>query len=103
MEVIEIQPLYEVDEGPIMGFYARGHYKRIDFLRVMLEYVAEEGYEDKLFYAKRGPGFYPWLRVWDVHWLWWRAVPWQGGEGMELQVAEPHSRGAFAVTSWEMR
>ena len=100
--VIDIQPLRELDDGPLMGFYARGHHEQIDFLRAMLEYIVEEGYEDKLLFAKRGPGFYPKLRVWDAHRLWWRTVPWRGGEGMEMQVAEPHSRGAFKVTCWDI-
>lgn len=84
-----------------MGFYARGHHDQEAFLRAMLEYIVEEGYEDKLPFAKRGPGFYPRLRFWDAQLIWWRAVPWCGGEGTELQRAEPNSRGAFRVTSWE--
>ena len=99
--MIDIQPLRELDSGPIMGFYARGHHDRAAFLRALLEYVVEEGYEDRLPFAKRGPGFYPRLRVWDAHLLWWRTVPWHGDEGMELQKAEPHSRGAFRATCWE--
>ncbi len=101
MSDMEIEPLRELDDGPLMGFYARGHHDLADFLRAMLEYVVEEGYEDMLPFRKRGPGFYPRLKVWDVSLLWWRAVPWRG-EDTELRQAEPNSLGAFKVTSWEV-
>lgn len=99
--MIEIESLREVDGGPLMGFYARGHHDLATFLRALLEYAVEEGYEDRLPFAKRGSGFYPRLRLWDARLLWWRTVPWCGGEGTELQEAQPHSRGAFKVTCWE--
>ena len=102
---IEIEPLWELGGGPIISFHARGHHDQAAFLRALLEYVVEEGYEEKLPFAKRGSGFYPKLRVLDVHLLWWRWVPCLDDAGypggMAQHNAEPHSRGAFKVTCWE--
>lgn len=99
---IEIEPLREMEGGPLLGFYAKGHHDLAAFLRAMLEYAIEEGYDDRLPYRKRGPGFYPGLNIWDVSLTWWRWVPWMGQAGLYAQYeAEPHSRGAFKVTWWE--
>ena len=88
---IEIQPLYELDGGPIMGFYARGHHETAVFTKAMVRFARREGY----------PCILGGLEANDVIRTWWRMVPWHGGEEMEQQKAEPHSRGAFKVTCWD--
>ena len=100
---IGIETLFEIDGGPALGFYTRGHHDRDAFLRALLEHVAEEGYEEVLPYRKVGDGFYPNLHAWDVSVEWWRWVPFWDGDcllGMGQHKAEPRSRGAFKVTWW---
>ena len=101
--MIEIQPIWEVDGGPLWGFYARGHHDRVPFLRTLLEYMVEEGYEDKLPILISGTGGYPALQVEQVSCLWWRWVPWDDGQGcvMAQHEAVAGSCGAFKVTFWE--
>lgn len=97
---IDIQPLWELEGGPIMGFYAKGHHEAAAFLRALLDYVTQYGYDDELPMV----GDEPDLQPEQVSLTWWRWVPWvEDGsyEGMTQRQAEPGSRGSFKVTWWE--
>lgn len=99
---IEIEPLSEIDGGPLLGFYAKGHHDLDAFLQAILEYAVEEGREGDLPMMMSESGQYPALKPEQVMTTWWRWVPWMGERGLYAQYeAEPHSRGAFKVTWWE--
>lgn len=85
---IHIEESRELDSGGIMGFFARGHYDRHKFAEACNEYTGADPYYDRRH-----------VRPDDCRHEWWRTVPVSGEPGVtSYHFAEPHSRGAFAVT-----
>lgn len=85
---IYIEESREIDSGSIMGFFARGHYEQHNFAEACNEYTGADP-----FYDRRH------VRTEDCRHEWWRTVPVSGEPGVvAYHHAEPHSRGAFAVT-----
>ena len=92
---IEIQPLLEIEGGPLLGFYAKGHHETAPFTKAMIRFARREGY----------PCVLGGLKAKDVVRIWWRWVPFRDDGyflGMGQYEAKPHSRGAFKVTWWEI-
>jgi hypothetical protein len=85
---IHVEESRELDSGDIMGFFARGHYDRHKFAEACNEYTGADPYYDRRY-----------VRPDDCLHGWWRTVPVGGEPGViSYHNAEPHSRGAFAVT-----
>ncbi|RUM06774.1 hypothetical protein [Rhizobium chutanense] len=85
---ISIEESRELDSGSVMGFFARGHYDRHKFAEACNEYTGADPYYDRRY-----------VRPDDCRQEWWRTVPVSGEPGaVSYHNAEPHSRGAFAVT-----
>jgi hypothetical protein len=85
---IPIEETREMDSGSIMGFFARGHFERYKFAQACNEYTGADAYYDLRY-----------VRPEDCRQEWWRTVPVSGEPGViSYHNAEPHSRGAFAVT-----
>lgn len=85
---IHVEESRELDSGDIMGFFARGHYERHKFAEACNEYTGADPYYDRRH-----------VRSEDCRHEWWRTVPVSGEPGVTAyHHAEPHSRGAFAVT-----
>ncbi|KAA3518864.1 hypothetical protein GOZ96_04970 [Agrobacterium vitis] len=85
---ISIEESRELDSGSVMGFFARGHYDSYKFAEACNEYTGADAYYDRRY-----------VRPDDCRQEWWRTVPVSGEPGViSYHNAEPHSRGAFAVT-----
>lgn len=85
---IYIEEYRELDSGDVMGFFARGHYEHHKFAEACNEYTGADPYYDRRH-----------VRSEDCRHEWWRTVPVSGEPGVTAyHQAEPHSRGAFAVT-----
>lgn len=87
--MMDIEPLIEAgsDGGSFMGWYAKGHHDREKFHdRVDHDYDLHR--DDRRQFQPK-----------EVTHEWWRCVPMRGDPGMTMfRPAEPHARGAFAVT-----
>lgn len=85
---ISIEESRELDTGDVMGFFARGHHDRHQFAEACNEYTGADPYYDRRH-----------VKADDCRHEWWRTVPVSGEPGVvSYHHAEPHSRGAFAVT-----
>lgn len=85
---ISIEESRELDSGDVMGFFARGHYERHKFAKACNEYTGADPYYDRRH-----------VKADDCRQEWWRTVPVSGEPGVvSYHIAEPRSRGAFAVT-----
>ncbi|RVO30330.1 hypothetical protein [Sinorhizobium meliloti] len=85
---ISVEESRELDSGDVMGFFARGHYDRYKFAEACNEYTGADPYYDRRY-----------VRGDDCRHEWWRTVPVSGEPGVvSYHIAEPRSRGAFAVT-----
>lgn len=85
---ISIEESRELDSGDVMGFFARGHYERHKFAEACNEYTGADPYYDRRH-----------VKADDCRHEWWRTVPVSGEPGVvSYHIAEPRSRGAFAVT-----
>lgn len=85
---ISVEECRELDSGDIMGFFARGHYERHKFAEACNEYTGADPCYDRRY-----------VKADDCRHEWWRTVPVSGEPGVvSYHNAEPHSRGAFAVT-----
>lgn len=85
---IFVEESRELDSGDMMGFFARGHYERYKFAEACNEYTGADPYYDRRY-----------VHANDCRHEWWRTVPVSGEPGVvSYHTAEPHSRGAFAVT-----
>ncbi|MCM2294782.1 hypothetical protein NAC44_20865 [Allorhizobium sp. BGMRC 0089] len=85
---IQIEESRELDSGSVMGFFARGHYELHKFAAACNEYTGADPYYDRRHVEAK-----------DCRQEWWRTVPVSGEPGViSYHNAEPHSRGAFAVT-----
>jgi len=85
---IHVEESRELDSGDVMGFFARGHYDRHKFAEACNEFTGADPYYDRRY-----------VRPDDCQQGWWRTVPVSGEPGVvSYHNAEPHSRGAFAVT-----
>lgn len=95
---IEIIDLREAgcDGGGLMGYWAKGHHDRYAFAEAVNQYTGADCYYDQRYVnvVSRNLG-----NIEVVRHEWWRAVPMSGQPGrIAYHNAEPHSRGAFAVT-----
>ena len=91
---IEVQDLREggEDGGGLLGFWSRGHHDRWKFAEAVNHYTGADIDYDIRHVSRRED-----MR--DVRHEWWRTVPASGEPGCVFyHQAEPHSRGAFAVT-----
>lgn len=81
--------------GKLMGYWAKGHHERYAFAEAVNEYTGADCYHDSRYVTVP-------RRIGDpepVRHEWWRSVPISGEPGHNVyHAAEPHSRGAFAVT-----
>ena len=85
---IFVEESRELDSGDMMGFFARGHYEQYKFAEACNEYTGADPYYDRRY-----------VHANDCRHEWWRTVPVSGEPGVvSYHNAEPHSRGAFAVT-----
>lgn len=95
---IEIIDLREAgwDGGGLMGYWAKGHHERYAFAAAVNQYTGADHYYDQRYVnvEARNLG-----NIDVVRHEWWRVVPVSGEPGHSTyHNAEPHSRGAFAVT-----
>lgn len=85
---ISIEESRELESGNVMGYFARGHYEHHKFADACNCYTDADAYYDRRY-----------VRSDDSRHEWWRTVPVSGEPGViSYHSAEPHSRGAFAVT-----
>lgn len=85
---IFIEESRELGSFEVMGFFAKGHYDRHKFAEACNEYTGADPYYDLRY-----------VEAEDCRQEWWRTVPVSGEPGViSYHNAEPHSRGAFAVT-----
>lgn len=85
---IFIEESRELESGSVMGFFSRGHYDRYKFAEACNEFTGADPYYDSRY-----------VKAEDCRQEWWRTVPVSGEPGViSYHNAEPHSRGAFAVT-----
>ncbi|WP_412064019.1 hypothetical protein [Rhizobium sp. SYY.PMSO] len=85
---IAIEESRELDSRDVMGFFARGHHPVHHFAEACNAYTGADPYYDRRH-----------VRPDDCRHEWWRTVPVGGEPGVtSYHQAEPHSRGAFAVT-----
>lgn len=91
---IDIQDLREggPDGGGLMGFWARGHHDLWKFAEAVNAYTGADYEYDRRYVTVRDDKK-------SVRHEWWRTVPDSSDPGsVYYRNAEPHSRGAFAVT-----
>ncbi len=95
--MIELLELREGGGGRTMGYYAKGHYDRQEFAKLVEEHANETAEWDE---EQRYPIRVPVLSVRNT---WWRCVPnTEDDDGSTLFIpAIPRSRGAFRVTVTE--
>jgi hypothetical protein len=75
-----------------MGFWARGHHDLWKFAEAVNAYTAADAMYDRRYVNMRD-------NIVSCRHEWWRTVPDSSDPGSVLyHNAEPHSRGAFAVT-----
>jgi hypothetical protein len=80
---LELQLLYDLDGGPSLGYYSKGHHGRDAFLAVV-ERELDEGLD-------------PWMPGYVLQ-QYWRTIPVHDGSGVRFQAAPAGARGAFPVT-----
>jgi hypothetical protein len=91
---IDIQDLREggPDGGGLIGFWARGHHDLWKFAEAVNAYTSADAIYDRRYVNLSAD-------TTSVRHEWWRTVPDATDPGSVLyHNAEPHSRGAFAVT-----